>query len=315
MLSASFKRYVWVSFFVLVSILFGPTFAGKTSAVTPKSIDCSESIYSMLFVESKKPLQGTIYAKLAKKIPDSPLNLYYQDPTTNGRCNVIGQINANSDTWQLVGKIDESLNISTLYADGPQKSADVYQATIKTLILPDSNLCEQVDTECHVTYQGKKGILKPILQSGAIDMISIYTVLPISDSKIKEVAYFSDGQFLYFNEKKQIEPVNKNYIADGQHTVTTQVTFDNNQKFIISETIDRGKDYTGLTTLKSYYYKSQKRYLYVIGGVVIFIVISVALMIARAIHNRKLYKQEHGIENYKPLEPKKEDKKDDIVVG
>ena len=315
MLSVSFKWIIRGGFFAVIALSFFVS-PGKTSAATAKSIDCSESIYNMFFVETKtKPISGTVYAKLAKKIPDSQLNFYYQDPASNGRCNVIGQINANSDAWQLAGKIDSSLNLKQLLADGPQKSADVYQATIKTLILPDNNLCEQVDSECHVTYQGHKGVLRPILQSGAIDMIAIYSVLPINDAKIKEVSYFSDGQFLYFNEKKQINPVNKNYLADGKHTVTTQVTFDNNQKFIISEDIDLGKDYTGLTTLKSYYFKSKNRYLYVIFGIVAFIAISVALMTARALHNRKLYKEEHGIENYKAAPVKKDDEKDKIIVG
>ena len=315
MLSVSFKWIIRGGFFAVIALSFFVS-PGKTSAATAKSIDCSESIYNMFFVETKtKPISGTVYAKLAKKIPDSQLNLYYQDPASNGRCNVIGQINANSDAWQLAGKIDSSLNLKQLLADGPQKSADVYQATIKTLILPDNNLCEQVDSECHVTYQGHKGVLKPILQSGAIDMIAIYSVLPINDAKIKEVSYFSDGQFLYFNEKKQINPVNKNYLADGKHTVTTQLTFDNSQKFIISEDIDLGKDYTGFTTLKSYYYKSKNRYLYVIFGIVAFIAISVALMIARALHNHKLYKEEHGINNYKAAPVKKDDEKDKIIVG
>ena len=315
MLSVSFKRLFLGGSLLVTTLLMSLLFDARVSAVAPKSIDCTDSVYNMFFVELNKPVYGKVYAKLAKKIPDSPLNVYFQDSNNNTRCVIIGQTNANSDSWKPIGIINQSLSLKELLADGPQKSADIYQATIKTLILPDPNLCETVDSECRITYQGHKGVLKPILQSGAIDAISVYTVLPINYAKIKEVAYFSDGQFLYFNENKKIDSVNKNYLADGKHTVTTQVTFDNSQKFTITETIDRGKDYTGLTTLKSYYYKSQNRYLYVIGGVVAFIVISVTLMIARALHNRKIYKQEHGIENYKPLEPKKENKKDDIVVG
>lgn len=313
MLSVSFKR-VGLFALLLLATVFGSTFSSNASAAT-KSIDCTDSIYNMFFVQVKKPVYGTVYAKLAKKIPDSPLTMYYQDPNNSSRCNIIGQISANSDAWQLTGKIDESLDLKQLLADGPEKSADIYQATIKTLILPDAELCQKVDSECHITYKGHEGTLKPILQSGAIDAIAIYSVLPIENAKIKEVAYFSDGQFLYLDTKNQINPVNKNYLADGQHTVTTQVTFDNSQKFIITKNVDMGKDYTGFTTLKSYYYKSQNRYLYIIGGIVAFLVISIALMVARALHNRKLYKEEHGIQNYKAAPVKKDDEKDKIVVG
>jgi len=303
MLSVSFKRAIFTVFMAAFCIAF----SSNASAVTPKSIDCTDSIYNMFFVQLKKPVSGKVYSKLAKTIPDSPLNLYYQDPSNSSQCIVLGQTNANTTTWQASGSIDSNLQLKQILADGPTKSVDVYQATIKLLVLPQSNLCESVDTECHTTYQGHQGVLKPILQSGAIDLIAIYSVLPINDAKIKEVAYFSDGQFLYFEQSKQIKAVNKSYLADGKHTVTTQVTFDNNQKFTISQNIDMGKDYTGLTTLKSYYHKSQNRYLYIIGGIVAFIVISVAVMIARALHNRKLYKEEHGIENYKAAPVKKDD--------
>lgn len=312
MISVSFKR---VGIVILFGVVFLGFFSTANSSAATKSIDCTDSIYNMFFVEMKKPVSGKVYSKLAKTIPDSPLNLYYQDPSGNSRCVIIGQTNANSDTWQQSGSIDSALQLKQILADGPTKSVDVYQATIKLLVLPEDNLCESVDTECHTTYQGNKGVLKPILQSGAIDQIAIYGVLPINDAKIKEVAYFSDGQFLYFDEQKQIKPVNKNYLADGKHTVTTQVTFDNAQKFTITKEIDMGKDYTGFTTLKSYYYKSKNRYLYVIGAIVLFILISVALMVARALHNRKLYKEEHGIENYKATQVKKEDEKDKIIVG
>jgi hypothetical protein len=73
------------------------------------------------------------------------------------------------------------------------------------LVIPDAKLCSQVDTDCKFVFQGKTGVLQPKLLTGATDMIAIYTVLRIDSAKIKQVAYYSEGNFLYEDSKKQIE--------------------------------------------------------------------------------------------------------------
>jgi len=317
MTSLSIKEVKVTSVLIVTALLLSCSlFLGSQSAHAARNYtNCPETIYSMLFVDPPNPVYGKTYVKLANKIPDSNVTLYSQDENNQDKCAILGQSVANNQTWNSVTDVSQADHLIRIYADGPVKSADVYQSTVKLLVLPEPGLCESVDSECHIKYQGHSGVLKPILQTGATDMIAIYTVKPINSSTIKEVAYFSDGSYLYNDAKKQIGPVNRNYLADGKHTVVTEVTFTNGQKMLISQTIDMGKDYSGFTTVKSYYYKSHNRYLYIIATVVIFIIVSTLLWLTRTIHQKREFAKDHGIDHLKAAEITKEDPKDKIVVG
>ena len=297
----------------LLLLLFALTLAPSKVSANAKINDCTDTIYSSFFTDLNAKVQGTTYVKMASKLPNYNLTVYFQDNIDSNSCFVVGQAAANSESWTAAGTIGQPFK--RILVQGPEKSAEIYQATIKALILPDSKLCEQVDTECRITYKGKSGVLQPKLISGATDMIAIYTVLPINNAQISQVSYYSDGNFLYSDPKKQIGEVNRNYLADGKHSVSTQVIFANGQKWTYTQDIDMGNDYTGFTTLRSYYYKSHNRYLYVIAGVAAFLLISLIIMIARAIHQRRLYKKEHGYDQIKYTPKKKDDNNDQIVVG
>lgn len=306
-------RVLRVGIFSLIMLSLALSFTPPKVSANTKVNDCTETIYSSFFTDLNAKVQGTVYVKMAAKLPNSNLSVYFQDNIDSNSCFVVGQAAANTESWSAAGSINQSFK--RILVQGPEKSADIYQATVKMLILPDSKICSQVDSECRVTYQGKMGVLQPKLLSGATDNVAIYTVQPIDKSSISQVSYYSDGNFLYSDPKKQITEVNRNYLADGKHSVSTQVIFANGQKWTYTQDIDMGNDYTGFTTLRSYYYKSHNRYLYVIAGVTAFLIISLIIMIIRAIHQRRLYKQEHGYDQIKYTPKKKDDNNDQIVVG
>ena len=317
MTSLSIKEVKLTSVSIVMALFLSCSlFLGSQPAhAARKYTNCPETIYSMLFVDLKQPLYGTTYVKLANKIPDSNVTLYTIDANDDAKCSQLGQAPANSQNWAPISTINQNEAVKQVFADGPTKSADVYQSTVKLLKITDPKICQQIDSECHTTYKGHNGVLQPKLLTGGTDSIAVYTVLPINDSKVKEVAYYSDGSFLYINNSKQIDPVNKNYLSDGSHNVVTRVTFENGQVLNISQKYDLGKDFTGFTTVRSYYYKSHNRYLYILIALVSAIIISLIIWAARTIHQRREFKKDHGIENLSVPEVKKDETKDKIVVG
>lgn len=265
------------------------------------------------FIDNFSPLSGTVYAQLSNKSENPGAVTIYFQSLTDYSCEKVGQpTSVNTNSWTLVGnyKISDGQS-AALVASGDNLQGQPYAALIKLLIVPDQSLCNPLN--CIIKYQGQDGLLSPKIISSATDEVAAYRLDPIDGLTPTRVDYYDNGTFIY--SSKKIEDVNKNYLPGGKQTITATAFFNNNEQFTVTSNIDMGPDYTYTQYLKSQYYRSHNKALFVavVGGIVGLVV--GAMWLIRYIYKKRKFIKDHGLDenHYSPDEV--DDSEDDVVVG
>jgi len=260
---------------------------------------CGNPNYYQYSLLAPKTVSGSLYVRLPKGTKPSDVQFYTQDGLTPD-CKQIGTASVGPDLWVKLGAVDLTESQTNLVAVGSALGAEPYAAAIQALVVPESSVC-QPSTDCMVTYDGLNGYIVPKLLSGDTDSIALFGVSSLTDSKVKSVQYFADNKFLY--KKSTLAPINKNYLNNGIHNTSIQVQFTNGEVFMVNQKIDAGQSWPGVAYLRTMYFKSSNQIkIYMLAGLFIIAGLLV-IIIARIIHVKLLYRNDHGFNNYHNVKP------------
>ncbi len=255
---------------------------------------CGNSNYFSYSLLAPKTVSGSLYVRLPKGTKPSDVQLYIQDGLSSS-CTQIGTSTVGPDLWVKLGKINITQSQTNLVAVGSALGAEPYAAAIQALIVPDGKVCEPV-SDCMASYAGLNGYIVPKLISGDTDSIALFSVSSISNSKIKSIHYFVDNNYAY--KRTTLKPINKNYLDNGVHKTSIQVQFADGQMFIVNQKIDAGQSWPGVAYLRTLYFKSSNQIkIYMLAGSFVIAGLLV-IIIARIIHVKLLYRNDHGYDNY-----------------
>ena len=304
MVMKNIKIIAIVPFLALVLFLSGNASALNSPAPTDTTTadsngGCGNPNYFQYSLLAPKTVSGSLFLRLPKGTKASDVQFYTQDGS-NSDCKQIGSATVGPDLWVKLGPIDLTESQSNLVAVGSALGAEPYAAAIQALIVPDGSVC-QPSTDCMVTYDGLNGYIVPKLLSGDTDSIALFSVSSLTDSKVKSVQYFADNVFLY--KKNVLAPINKNYLNNGVHNTSIQVQFTNGEIFMVNQKIDAGQSWPGVAYLRTMYFESSNQIkIYMLAGLFIISGLLV-IIIARIIHVKLLYRNDHGFNNYHNVKP------------
>jgi hypothetical protein len=260
---------------------------------------CGNPNYYQYSLLAPKTVSGSLYVRLPKGTKPSDVQFFTQDGLSS-ECSQIGSSTVGPDLWVKLGQVNITESQTNLVAVGSALGAEPYAAAIQALIVPDSKVC-MPSNDCMASYAGLNGYIKPKLISGDTDSIALFSVSSLSDSTIKSVQYFADNKFLY--KKDALAPINKNYLNNGVHDTSIQAQFSNGEVFIVNQKVDAGQSWPGVAYLRTMYFKSSNQIkIFMLAGMFIISGLLV-VVIARIIHIKLLYRNDHGFNNYHNVKP------------
>jgi hypothetical protein len=271
-------------------VLFFLTIAQPVKALSQPptvSATCGDpSAYSATLSLTQPLNGGTFYVKLPPVTGATPVKLYTQPIFGNQNCTLLTSVNANNTTWTNAGSLSVPEQAGSIIAQGATLGTEPYEASLDLLYIPESITCTSVTVAgCGTIYNGHKGTISPTLLSSSISQIALYTVKSIQGVPFRSANYYDNGLLMYSSSK--LEVPNLNYLAGGNHQVSTVVNLKNGEQFTINETINRGKDYTGTLALRSYAYRHKH------VSVLIGTVLGITLLIILAIFSLRLVVAKH----------------------
>jgi hypothetical protein len=305
--------------YVFSLVLFFLTIAQPVKALPQpptESGTCGDpSAYSATLSLTQPLNGGTFYVKLPPVTGNTTVKLYTQPIFGDQNCTLLTSVNANNTTWTNVGSLNIPKQAGSIIAQGPTLGTEPYEASLDLLYIPDSTSCTSVTSAgCETTYNGHQGTITPTLLSTSISQIALYTVTQIQGVPFRSVNYYDNGLLMY--SSSTLEAPNLNYIAGGNHQVNTVVILKNGEQFTISETVNRGADYTGTLAVRSFAYRHKHVSILIGSTLGMIILIAVTLFATRLVIAKRKEKTRHIMDGYH-YEDKDSTEEDDkhIVVG
>ena len=301
------KKISWSLLFVLIAFVwslsthtllvsFAHAQPPTPDMTSTQPLSCEQDVPSISVISSQALPAGDVYVKL--NVPGTQQNIRtYIQPMDGSACKLLAETNTNADTWSAIGRLDEQAvkqPFSFVIYSAPA-SSNPYQAVASLLIITDAHLCKPTK-DCVVNYSGHSGTLTPQKLSSSSDPIILNVATPLPGS-YTSVDYYVDNHFAYASQK--LEAINLSYLSGGTHAVSRVLNFSNGEKLTLTQTLDMGIDANGNLYIKSWFYrqKGSIRILIITGAAALLIVSFVGLL--RLIHRRRLYRTEHGLDNYK----------------
>lgn len=91
---------------------------------------------------------------------------------------------------------------------------------------------------CQVTYKDKNVKLLPSKLTSIFDSVNIIQYSDFVNNEIQSVNYAVDANIAY--KSSAFESFNMNYVSSGEHTLQTQITFDNGVVVLYEEQVENG---------------------------------------------------------------------------
>lgn len=269
--------------------------------VSAKPIDkkCSEifkDYYDGKFTIKKD--EYSIYAKLGKRGQSSEVQL---DIQTKSECSRSPKKVANGETWVKLGDWVSTENQQPefiLYSDLFEKLPDANRPQIMLVSNTDS-VCIP-DKNCQIKIGNATGYIEPIKSSLSDNDLVISTVTNPKQDKIEKVEYYANNQFLY--STPTLEEFNTKLVPGGKQTLSRVIVYESGQKVVLENTITISftKDFQHLLYRT---FNSNRTWLRIVGILFVLAIIgSIALLIARLLHKRKIWKISHGLAKSTPTQ-------------
>ena len=299
-MSRNIKKITLTMSFQVIGLILGlfTVLAPKISAqasqrlVTGDTIACatnSPSYYDTL----SQPVSGAIYARFPNGINPSVVYLYSEN-TSNASCLLLGAAKIESGHWLFLGNGNSVTNIMIQTPD--LKAQPNAASVIDLLAVPSSAICAPV-VYCNLNYQGDLGYLVPNTIHDTAQQMTVYEANSIVDVRFTGIDYYADGKLLY--SSTQLRPINHNYLAGGKHKVFIQVNFTNGEKVNINQVVNMGIDWTGALKLRSSFYKSHNKTVFIIVSILILgLVVAGLWKVWRVYYKRREFKIDHGVDEY-----------------
>lgn len=224
------------------------------------------------------------------------LKVFYDDSTTPNYSGVIGYIDQNGECIIVeitngVGTIDFTMNgFVLLELTQPRATTTNNIQVILTSNESSSSACITSDG-CTVTVQNREMKLLPNRLSSVFDSVAVYQYKNIENAEIEVINYAIDGKIVY--KDKVLEDFNMKYVPSGEHTLQTQVKFDNGAVAVYAEQIENGTITNMFLDTRSWVFQNSTIFTYVGVFISLLIVLAICKWTIEKIRARNMWKAAH----------------------
>ena len=259
-----------------------------------QSIDdtpCDSAPYSAL-IQLPAGVFNT-YVQAGRAEDKGTAQVYFQNIESQD-CTLIGSGEISDQGYKNLGSLNLAgdTNLGSLFivgisdANGTQAGASSPQVIFSETATQPCN----PEAGCKVTFNNQEFALSPKKISMSIDSIRVGLLQPYEFS-IKEVIYSVDEKPIY--TKLDLQEFNRNYVSDGEHTISRTIVLEDGQTLSDSNIIKRGLEGGFTYFLTSILYGQSTIIKIVIFTLILLALISVVLWVVRKIKRKKQWYEDH----------------------